>query len=613
MKIKRVARLVLPILIAIIIVTGISIYAAVSQAATPHPQGGVLNLAEWDKKGAFELSGEWEFYWGKALTGAQIEGGAERFALVEAPSEWIYYETEFGELPAFGVATYRVHVTGAQPGTEYGFRIQNQASAYRLYADDELIAENGTFGDTSDAPASEYRPQLGAFTAKADSFNIILQVSNHAYAGGGMWEPVLFGTYEQAAAFNAALSDVGMFSLGGLAFVCLFFVIFFAAQRREKDMLILAGIGVLVILRLLITGDMLSTYLFPNLPISGYGWIDYLTLIWIQFLLYYFVYRAYGGLARKWQIIALFAYCGIVTLCLIVLPFEVIMSAYMVLNFILLFVTVFVTAQLGRAAWRGQTGAPALLGAMAFILLFLFYDLFIGLWPAGYYLLTATSIDYMALFIAYCFVVARRYRRAQQLEMSFLKGQIRPHFIHNSLNTIISISRGEAERARDLLSDFSVYLRGYYDYDTEEQIALGQELELVRAYAALEQARFGERVKVEYDIESERLLLPPIILQPLVENAFVHGLREKAGGGTVVVYAKRTAKGSALVGVRDDGVGLCAKAPTERNGVGVENINRRLTRMYRTQLVFTVPEGGGCDVHMEIPWKEADKDARIHR
>jgi signal transduction histidine kinase len=565
-----------------------------------------LNLAEWNKNGAFEISGEWEFYWGKALTDAQIESGAERFVLVEAPSEWNWYETEFGELPGFGVATYRVRVTGAQPGTEYGFRIQNEASAYRLYAGGELIGQNGAFGDTASAPVSEYRPQLGAFTATADSFNLILQISNDAYAEGGMWEPVIFGTYEQVAAFDGALSDVGMFSFGGLAFICLFFFIFYTAQRRERDMLILAGIGALVALRLLIAGDMLSAFLFPNMPISGFGWIDYLTLIWIQFLLYYFVYCTYGGLARKWQIITLLAYCGLVSLGVIALPFEVITSAYMVLNIVLLLVTAFVTVQLARAAWRGQTGAPALLGAMAFILLFALYDLFIGLWPAGYYLFTATSIDYMALFIAYCFVVSRRYNRSQKVELAFLKGQIHPHFIHNSLTGIVSAARTDPSRTRELLLNMSKYLRGFYDYDSGEMITLKEELGLVSAYANIEQMRFGTGVRLEYDIESENLLLPPLILQPLVENALVHGLREMEEGGVVTVYAKRTKKGKARVGVRDNGRGFrAAQSVKARRGVGIENINRRLTRLFRTQLVYTVPEGGGCEVYMEIPWKEA--------
>jgi len=605
MQHKKVTRVALPILIAIIIMAAISIYAYVSQAATPHPRRGVLNLAEWDRKHAFGISGEWEFYWGRVLTEEQIEGGAERFVLVEAPGEWNWYETELGELPGFGVATYRVRVMGAQPGTEYGFRIQNEASAYRLYTDRKLIGQNGAFGDRADAPASEYAPQLCAFTPETDSFDIILQISNDAYAAGGMWEPVIFGTYKQVAAFDGALSDVGMFSFGGLAFICLFFSIFYMARRREKDMLILAGIGVLVIFRLLIAGDMLSIRLFPDMPISGYGWIDYLTLIWIQFLLYCFVYCSFGTLARRWQIAAMLACCGVVSLAVVMLPFEVVTGAYVILNIILMLVTTFVTMQLSRAAWQGQTGASILLGAMAFILLFALYDLFIGIWPAGYYLLTATSIDYLALFIAYCTVAALRYNRSQRMEMALLKNQIRPHFIHNSLTTIISISRSDANRARDLLTEFSSYLRGYYDYDADELITRGQELELVHAYVALEPARFGDRVKVEYDIDSERLKVPPLSLQPLVENAFVHGLREKEGAGTVVIYAKRTAAGSALIGVRDNGIGFGAKAPAERRGVGIENINNRLLRLCRTQLAFTRPEGGGCEVSMEIPWKEA--------
>lgn len=608
---KRAARVALPMLIAVTAVTGLYVNASVSYATTPHAEGGVLNISEWNPKSVFAITGEWEFYWDRLLIDSRVESGTEAFAIVEAPGEWNYYETGFGKLPGFGLATYRVRVTGARPGEKYGMRVQNMASAYRLYADGELVGENGAFGDKADAPVSNYRPQLGYFTAETDSFDIVLQVSNDAYAVGGMWEPVIFGTYQQVSRFDSALSAVGTVALGGIALISLFFCIFYAAQRQERDVLILAGIGALMMMRLTVFGDMPVTYILPDMPIAGFGWIDYLTLIWVQFLLLYFVYCAYGSIVRKWQVVALLSYCALVSLCVIALPFEVMMSAYMLLNFVLLFVIAFVTAQLARASWRGQSGAPVLLGAMAFMLALLFYGVFFEDRSIGFYLLAGAAPECMVLFIAQCVIVAQRYHRAQQLEVAFLKSQIRPHFIHNSLNAIISISRGDADRARDLLSEFSSYLRGFYDYDSDELITIGQELELVRAYVALEQARFGEHVKMEYDIESERLLLPPLILQPLIENAFIHGLREKEGGGTVVIYAKRTNKGKALLGVRDDGVGLHAKDASERQGVGIANINRRLTRMYRTQLVFSMPEGGGCEVSMEIPWKEAAADARI--
>jgi len=609
---KKAARVALPILIVITAVAGLYIHASLSYASTPHAQNGVLTLAEWNKNGAFEVTGEWEFYWDRLLTGAQIESGAETPVIVSAPGEWNYYETGLGGLPGFGRATYVLHVTGAQPGTEYGVRIQNMASAYKLYIDDTLLAQNGSFGDKADAPVSAYRPQLAAFTPQSDGFNIILQISNDAYAVGGMWEPLIFGTAGQVSGFNSTLSAVGMATFGGVVCICLFFCIFYAAQRRERDVLILAGIGALMLSRLTLYGDNLITYILPNMPISGFGWIDYLTLLWVQFLLLYFVYCAYGNIVRKWQVAVLLAYSAVVSLCVVALPFEVIASAYNMMNIILLLVIAAVTAQLGRAVWRGQPDAPVLLGALAFILALIFYGMFAEDWSTGFYLLTGSAIEYMVLFTAQCVVVARRYHRAQQLEISFLKGQIHPHFIHNSLTGIAASVRTDPARARELLQDMSSYLRGFYDYDSDDLIPLKRELDLVRAYVSIEQMRFGDKIQVEYDIEADNILLPPLILQPLVENAFVHGLREKEDGGTILIYVSRVKKTKARIGVRDNGLGYGVRpSALGRHGVGIENLNRRLSNLYRTQLVFTVPEGGGCEAHMEIPWKEAKADARV--
>ena len=151
--------------------------------------------------------------------------------------------------------------------------------------------------------------------------------------------------------------------------------------------------------------------------------------------------------------------------------------------------------------------------------------------------------------------------------------------------------------------DFSSYLRSFYDYERDELIPVEQELELVRAYITLEQARFGDKFRVEYQMEIGGFLLPSLILQPLLENAFVHGLREKEEGGTVTVYSRRMKNGRVRIGVRDNGIGMSEKASPSRRGVGIENINRRLARLYHTSLVFSIPEGGGCEVYFEIPYK----------
>lgn len=604
---KRVARTVLPVLLTMFVGAGLIFHARLSDVQTPSVQNGVLDLSEWNGEKTFEIAGEWEFYWDSLLNGQEIREGSHSPILVDVPGYWNDYKINDTSLSGKGKATYRVRVRGAEAGTRYGMRIQNMASVYRLYIDDLLVAQNGSFRDTESAPASAYRPLLAAFIPTNDSFDAILQVENEAYAMGGMWEPVVFGTYEQVSVFDKLISNVEAAFKASLIVTCLFFLIFFAVQRSEKEMLILSGIGVLVLLRFLTDGDVALSVLFPGMTIGCIDRIQFLTLPWVQFLLLYFVYYAYGNLVRRWQVVTLLACSVSSSLFILLFPFDTVISAYMVINIILLLVIAAITAQLTRAAWQGREGAPLLLFAVLLIMLLIFYEMFLPDRSTGYYLLSNLHFEYMVFVLAQVAVVAMRYRRAQKLEIAHLKGQIRPHFIHNALTSIISISRTEPDHARELLVDFSSYLRGFYDYEQDELVSFTQELELVRAYVALEQARFGEKLQMEYCIETEDFLLPSLMLQPLVENAFVHGLREKDNGGTATVYARRMKNGRVCVSVCDDGVGYSEKSSSIRRGVGIENINRRLSRLYRTSLVYLVPEGGGCEVYFEIPYKEVSK------
>lgn len=601
---KRFVWVGLPVLIALLMIAGLIFHARLSDIQTPSAQDGVFDLTGWSGEKAIEIAGEWEFYWDQLLTGQERIGITEAPVFVDAPSYWNDYKTNDTRLPGKGKATYRVHIAGAEAGVLYGVRIQGMSTAYRLYVDDSLITQNGKFGDTASAYASAYRPQLEAFTPTSDSFDLIIQIDNNALGIGGMQEPIIFGTYEQVLTFDRLISNAGASAISALILTCLLFLIFFAVQRREKDMLVLSGISILILLRFLTIGDVTLTSLFPTMSVATINRIDFLTVPWTQLLLLYFVYYAYGNLVPRWQITLLLAYSIGISLFILLFPFDTVTSAYMVINIILLLVIAAITAQLTRAAWQGREGAPLLLGAIWLILLLIFYELFLPDRSTGYYLLTNVHFEYMLFVFAQMAVVALRYRRAQMLEIAHLKGQIRPHFINNALTSIISISRSDPDRARELLVDFSSYLRGFYEYERDELVPFSQELELVRAYVTLEQARFGDKLNTEYRIETEDFLLPPLILQPLVENALVHGLRGKESGGTATVYTMRLKNAKVRVGVRDDGIGLCID-PTGRKGIGVENINRRLSRLYRTSLVYLVPEGGGCEVYFEISFQEA--------
>ncbi|MDD4752640.1 MAG: histidine kinase [Desulfitobacteriaceae bacterium] len=608
---ERFTRIVLPVLIALLVVAMLFIPVRIAGSQVPQAQNGVLNLADWNGKQAFAVSGQWEFYWDCLLSDEQIKDNIRTPILVNAPDKWSHYEIDGVSLPVKGKATYRIHVTGVQAGQVYGVRIKDMRNVYRFYSEGILVAQNGNFGDNLSAPASAYRSQLAAFTPDVGSFDLVMQVSNIFYGTGGMIEPVMFGTYAQVAAFDRQPSNVITYAMAVQTVSCLFFFIFFLAQGSEKEALVLSILAAVILLRLMIIGDALFI-MFPNISVAWLGRLFLLCTPWAEFLLLYFLYLTYDNLVPKCQVVLLFTYSLAASLFILFFTSDIKTIIHQTMNYILLMAMTLVTVHLVRAARQGRQGAPLLLFAMTITTLLISYGLFLPDRSTGYYLLDTSAFQYMIFVFAQMAVVAMRYRRVHELEIAHLKVQIRPHFIHNALTSIISISRNDPDRSRELLVNFSSYLRGFYDYERDELISFSQELELVYAYTALEQARFGEKLKVEYVIEVEDFLLPSLLLQPLVENAFVHGLREKDNGGTVIIYAHQVKNSRVRIGVRDDGIGFSEKNSQSRRGVGIENINRRLSQLYHTSLVFIVPQGGGCDVYFEIPFNEVTNNESVN-
>lgn len=605
---QKAIRIILPFLIPSIVIVIQFLIGVQLNRKLPLAVDGEIDLSHWNQNGTIELAGEWEFYWDRLLTDEQIRAGSEKFTIVETPSVWTDY-TSLGKLPAYGCATYRVHLTGIQAGVKYGVRIQNMATIYRLYANDALIAQNGDWRDDETAPVSKYQPQLVSFTSNTDNLDFILQISNSAYSSGGMWEPVFFGVYDYVEAFDHLLYNLNNASFAVIFITCILFLFIFTAQHQDKEIIALVGIGTTVLLRMSICpySELSFVYQLPNMPIEWLGRIDFLTLTAGQFLFAYFAYCEYGQKNHRGPIFVIGVISILFALATVLLPYKSLSVISYSLNFITLpLVLFYLIARLLILVKRGQPDASILLGTLTFFLMTIFYYMFYSDYSTIYYLLSFPGFCYIILFFAQCIVVSKRYYRAQKLEISYLKGQIHPHFLHNSLACIIGISRTDPNRTRELLQDLNTYLGGFFDYDSSDLITLKQELELVQAYINLERIRGGMEFEIEYQIESDSILLPPLILQPLVENALVHGLREKEGAGKIVIYAKRI-RNSARIGVKDNGAGFHPNPSRgSRAGVGLENINGRLSKLFHTELVFTVPPICGCDAYMEIPWKEAD-------
>jgi LytS/YehU family sensor histidine kinase len=200
-------------------------------------------------------------------------------------------------------------------------------------------------------------------------------------------------------------------------------------------------------------------------------------------------------------------------------------------------------------------------------------------------------------------------------EIAMLRAQIKPHFLYNAINTIIWMSTRDNEKTRHLLYDLSHFLRGSFDFSNQETaIPFEKELELIEAYLSLEQARFGKRLIAQYNIGVSEFLLPPLIVQPIVENAVRHGLMEKIGGGTLVLSTAREGD-DIIITVADNGKGMSDEqlaswmredypsSHPQGTGIGLKNINRRLLKQFGHPLQLIRGESGGIEVRIRIPWK----------
>lgn len=168
--------------------------------------------------------------------------------------------------------------------------------------------------------------------------------------------------------------------------------------------------------------------------------------------------------------------------------------------------------------------------------------------------------------------------RTAQARHEALRWQLQPHFLFNTLNSISALVHSDPERADTMLSRLGVFLRMTLEGDTPPLVALRREVSLLEAYLAIEQVRFGDRLKVVWEMPAGLLerRVPHLLLQPLVENAVVHGFARQARQGTLTLRARE--EGTTLVlEVMDDGCGLTQR---EREGVGVQNIRARLGLYY---------------------------------
>ena len=261
-------------------------------------------------------------------------------------------------------------------------------------------------------------------------------------------------------------------------------------------------------------------------------------------------------------------------------------------------------------------------------------DIVLAIWLLGFTLLVLSlaASSWLATRIARPVeaLVRKQERDIRAQELRVLNGQINPHFLYNTLDTIVWLSEtGKNDRVVDVSKAMARFyrlsLRG-----GSERTTVREELDHVRQYLLIQKERYGDTL--EFSIQTDETVLdatiPKILLQPLVENAIYHGIRKNANGGKIVVEARRVREGASqegtraaagdiLLSVTDNGPGFDASVPVVRDdlsprlsGIGLHNIDERLRLVYggQTSLHIDTAEGKGTRVTVCLPFQIPERE-----
>ena len=238
--------------------------------------------------------------------------------------------------------------------------------------------------------------------------------------------------------------------------------------------------------------------------------------------------------------------------------------------------------------------------------------------PAAKYTLTRSNLALALLFgaiITYVFFSLQKMsdekikrleveKNAIVTEIRLLQSQLEPHFLFNTLSNVLGLIDREPAKARKMLEAFTSFLRSSLVTSRNETITLAQEMDVARNYLDIFVLRMGERLRYAIDVapDLQSFPVPPLIVQPLVENAVKHGLEPSISGGEIRISAAREGD-RVRITVADSGLGINELSPG--SGIGVENIKKRLELVYdgRARLVFEENEPKGLKAVIELPYE----------
>jgi signal transduction histidine kinase len=300
-------RILTNILLLLLLAT---LFSCSSKHQTPSVKHGTINLQNWDFKenGHIQLNGEWAFYWNTLfVTDTLQENQTEADTFVQFPAYWNAYKFDTKKTGANGFATYRIKLKINSNNQLFGIRIKNQATAYNLFLNGELIAQNGIVAENADSYRPEYKPVLVPVQFSQNENELILQIANFKHRRGGGNHPVILGLYDDVSDHRDMFFALDIIIIGIMLVMFIFFIGMFLFRKYDKASLIFALFCIIVLIRVSVTGERFLMYILPTVSWDVYITVEYLTFFFGPPVLLLFISKILTDIAHSFIIKSFFA------------------------------------------------------------------------------------------------------------------------------------------------------------------------------------------------------------------------------------------------------------------------------------------------------------------
>lgn len=560
----------------------------------------------------YALNGTWEFY---PYALSPDECSTPYFITV--PQSWKNDVDYLHIIEGKGYGTYHARIYLPSPGL-YSLYISSISCAYDLYLNETKMVSNGVVGTSKSSEVCSGNKQILFFEEDTEIIDIYISVSNYHLSSGGIVKSLYFGYPSMINQVQMQNIIINALYLGILLAISFYIIIFNRSLHRKTASLYLGLFGFSTMMFQSIMDDSVLIYLYPKISILFINRLEYMiyvinVLAYLGYIYHMFPCRRFQKPFRTFLVLDCI-YCVLIDTPLVTwvtndIIFIPIIAIHILFVFLLLY----------QGLKQKRRYVILIIISMVDMVFCITLELLISrnlllneLWMSHNIFVLGELI--FLLFQSY--VVAadmeETFLNAQQaadMEVAFLQAQISPHFFFNVLNNIYYLLDTNPPMAKDLLIQFNQYLRVKHKFDFRHSVfyTLKEELDFVRSYINIERVRLDNQVQLVCDVSDSLLDLqvPPLILQPLVENSIKHGFHSTL---LTIHITVSQCKNYANFEISDNGKGMgfdliqkIMLSNEEIFGIGIKNINYRLNKCYHEQLSIKSTLGEGTTISFHIP------------